>query len=119
MISPYCNGVFHHIEPNHRLRALSHVNRSLISHGYFALWENNPWNPATRWVMHRIPFDRDAQPISAPHARRMLDAAGFDVIRTDYLFLFPRVLAPLRRLEARLAAVPAGAQDLVLCRKRA
>ena len=50
--------------------------------------------------MHRIPFNRDAQPISAPHARRMLDAAGFNVIRTDYLFLFPRVLAPLRRLEA-------------------
>ena len=115
----YCNGVFHHIEPNHRLRALTYVNRSLISRGYFALWENNPWNPATRWVMHRIPFDRDAQPISAPHARRMLNAAGFDVIRTDYLFLFPRVLAPLRRLEARLAAVPAGAQYLVLCRKRA
>ena len=34
------------------------------------------------------------------------------------LFLFPRMLSVLRPLEARLARVPAGAQYMVLCRKR-
>ena len=114
----YCNGVFHHIEPAERLDALGYVHRSLSEGGYFGLWENNPWNPGTRLVMRRIPFDRDAKLLSPPHARRLLTRAGFDVLRTDFLFLFPRVLSALRPLEAGLARFPAGAQYMVLCRKR-
>jgi trans-aconitate methyltransferase len=115
----YCNGVFHHIEPALRARALVSIGRALSVGGYFAFWENNPWNPGTRLVMRRIPFDCDAKLLSAPRARRLLEGAGFDIISTDFLFLFPRALAALRPLETRLTRVPAGAQYLVLCRKRA
>lgn len=115
----YCNGVFHHIEPAFRDRALASISRALSVGGYFAFWENNPWNPGTRLVMRRIPFDRDAKMLSAPNARRLLEGAGFDIIGTDFLFLFPRALAVLRPLEPRLTQVPAGAQYMVLCRKRA
>jgi SAM-dependent methyltransferase len=115
----YCNGVFHHIDPADRGRALAYVNRALTDRGYFAFWENNPWNPGTRLVMRRISFDRDARMLSARHARRILDSAGFDIISTDFLFVFPRALSALRPLEARLTRWPAGAQYMVLCRKRA
>jgi SAM-dependent methyltransferase len=113
----YCNGVFHHIAPERRAAALRLIHRSLAPDGYFAFWENNPWNPGTRLVMSRIPFDRDARLVSASAARRLLSDAGFRPLRTDFLFLFPRVLSVLRPLEARLAALPAGAQYLVLCQK--
>jgi len=113
----YCNGVFHHIEPEHRLDALGYVYRSLSAGGVFALWENNPWNPGTRLVMRRIPFDRDAKLVSPPHARELVTRAGFTVLRTDFLFFFPRALAVLRPLEGKLASIPAGGQYMVLCRK--
>ena len=113
----YCNGVFHHVEPGERLDALAYVHRSLAEGGVFGFWENNPWNPGTRLVMRRIPFDRDAKLISPPRARQLLTRAGFDVLGTDFLFLFPRALAALRPLEARLARLPAGAQYMVLARK--
>jgi SAM-dependent methyltransferase len=113
----YCNGVFHHVEPGQRLDAVSYVHRSLSEGGYFGLWENNPWNPGTRLVMRRIPFDRDAKLLSPPRARELLTRAGFDVLRTDFLFLFPRMLSALRPLEASLARFPAGAQYMVLGRK--
>jgi trans-aconitate methyltransferase len=113
----YCNGVFHHIEPGQRLDVLACVHQSLSVGGYFALWENNPWNPGTRLVMRRIPFDRNAKLLSPPHARALVARAGFTVLRTDFLFFFPRVLSALRPLEARLAGVPAGAQYMILCRK--
>ena len=77
----------------------------------------NPWNPGTRLVMRRIPFDRDAKLLSPPHARELLTRAGFNVLRTDFLFLFPRVLSALRPPEGRLARFPVGAQYMVLCRK--
>jgi len=115
----YCNGVFHHIEPALRPHALAYISQSLKPNGYFAFWENNPWNPGTRMVMRRIPFDRDAKPLSAPSARRLLAANGFEIVRTDFLFVFPHALAMFRPLEARLTRLPAGAQYIVLCRKRA
>ena len=113
----YCNGVFHHVEPGQRLAAAGYVHRSLSTGGYFSFWENNPWNPGTRLVMRRIPFDRDAKLLSPRQARDLLTRAGFEVLRTDFLFLFPRALSALRPLEARLARIPAGAQYMVLCRK--
>lgn len=113
----FCNGVFHHIPLSDRAEALAFVSRALSPGGLFAFWENNPWNPATRFVMSRIPFDRDAITISPAEARRLLRNAGFQIVRSDYLFLFPRVLRWLRPLERLVVGVPLGAQYLVLARK--
>jgi SAM-dependent methyltransferase len=113
----YCNGVFHHIPPAERRDAVEYVRRALRPGGLLALWENNPWNLATRLVMRRIPFDRDAITLSAPEARRLLRDGGFEVLGTDFLFVFPRFLAPLRRVEPALAPLPLGAQYLVLAQK--
>jgi SAM-dependent methyltransferase len=113
----FCNGVFHHIPPSDRPASLRYVYRSLKAGGIFALWENNPWNPGTRYVMSRIPFDRDAVTLSAPHARRLLKSHGFEVLRTDFLFMFPRRLSWLRPLEPALSRLPLGAQYQVLARR--
>jgi SAM-dependent methyltransferase len=113
----YCNGVFHHVAPPKRAVALVHVRDALRPGGLFAMWENNPWNPGTRLVMRRIPFDRDAVTLSAPQTRRMLRASGFEIVRTDFLFVFPRALRALRTFERHLARAPLGAQYLVLARR--
>src|SRR5437868_6650765 len=64
----------------------------------WAFGENNSWNPETRYIMHRIPFDRDAIPLTPPDARQLLQVGGFEILRTDFLFLFPRMLKWLRGL---------------------
>lgn len=113
----YCNGVFHHIPPAERGAWALRVRDMLIPGGFFALWENNPWNPGTRMVMRRIPFDRDAVPLSAPAARRLLVGAGFEIAGTRFRFYFPRILSALRGLERLGERVPLGAQYCVLARK--
>jgi trans-aconitate methyltransferase len=110
----FSNGVFHHIPPPEREAAVDYVWRSLRPGGLFALWENNPWNPGTRYIMSRCPFDDDAITLSPPESRRLLSARGFSVVRCDFAFFFPRVLSALRFLEPRLARVPFGAQYMVL-----
>ncbi len=113
----YANGVFHHIPLSERAGAVSYIYRSLRPGGLFAFWENNPWNPGTRLVMSRISFDRDAITIAAPRARALLQSGGFEILRTDFLFIFPNVLRWLRWIEPFCAGIPAGAQYQVLCRK--
>jgi len=113
----FSNGVFHHIAPCERAHAVDYLYRSLRPGGLFALWENNPWNPGTRYVMSRIPFDRDAITLTAGEARAMLRAGGFEILRTDFLFIFPRALGMLRGLEKLITCLPLGGQYQILCRR--
>jgi SAM-dependent methyltransferase len=113
----FCNGVFHHIAPVERPAALNSVYHALRPRGIFAFWENNPWNPGTRYIMSRVSFDRDAITITPPEARALLKAAGFEVGRTTSRFYFPRALAALRVIETALTYLPLGGQYLVWCRK--
>jgi SAM-dependent methyltransferase len=113
----YTNGVFHHIPPAEREAAFAYVFRALRGAGWFAFWENNPWNPGTRYIMSRIAFDSDAITLSPIEARRRLRAAGFRIIETRSLFYFPRVLRSLRSCERMLSRLPLGGQYLVLAQK--
>lgn len=113
----FCNGVFHHIPAEQRAGAIEYIRNALRPGGWFAFWENNPLNPGTRLVMSRIPFDKDAVTLFPGEARKLLSQAAFRVDRTDFLFIFPRVLKMFRFFEPILSRVPLGAQYQVLCQK--
>ncbi len=113
----FCNGVFHHIPLVERAASALLVYEHVRPGGFFAFFENNPLNPGTRYVMSRIPFDRDAITLLPGQSRRLLSTAGFRVLRTDFLFYFPKLLAGLRPVERYLSSIPLGAQYLVLCQK--
>lgn len=68
--------------------------------------------------MSRIPFDRDAIMLTPRETRDLVRSNGFDVVETDFLFIFPHILRGLRGLEPFVARLPLGAQYQILCRKR-
>jgi SAM-dependent methyltransferase len=113
----YCNGVFHHILPEQRATAVAMVQKALRTGGFFSFWENNPWSLATRYVMSRCAFDRDAITLTPPEARKLLRHGGFEIVRTDFRFIFPRALRALRKIEDFVNRAPLGTQYQVLCRK--
>jgi trans-aconitate methyltransferase len=113
----YSNGTFHHIEPPDRRAVTEMIAGWLAPGGRFVLWENNPWNPGTRLVMRRIPFDRDAKTLSYRTASRLLRESGFHVSSVTSYFYFPSWLAALRRVEPLLARLPLGAQYCVVGEK--
>ena len=113
----FSNGVFHHIPVAERAAMAAYVFRSVRPDGVFALWENNPWNPATHLVMKRCPFDKNAIMLSPVEAAGLLRAAGFDIVSVRFAFVFPRALRWLRWIEPLVARLPAGAQFQVLGRR--
>jgi len=113
----YTSGVFHHIPEGHRRSAVDLIHSALRPGGYLAFWENNPWNPGTRYVMSRCEFDEDAVTLSPPTARKLLQTSGFEIIRTDFLFIFPKALSWLRGIEPFVSRLPLGGQYQILCRK--
>ena len=114
----YVNGVFHHIQPVDRKESLLAIRRALKRGGLFAFWENNPWNPGTRYVMSKCEFDKDAITISPREARRILSQAGFEILRVNSIFYFPHQLRILRPAERWLFSedIPLGGQYQMLCR---
>jgi trans-aconitate methyltransferase len=112
----FTNGVFHHIPIEERDTSLAFVYDSLRPGGFFALWENNPWNPIVLYSMKTTELDKNAIPISPPRARQ-LARNKFTVVRTDHLFFFPAYLRILQRLEKSMMKVPCGAQYHVLLQK--
>jgi SAM-dependent methyltransferase len=110
----FCNGVFHHIPKHERPAAIETIRAVLRTGGCFALWENNPWNPGTRLVMSRIPFDRDADPMNPLESKRMLVAGKFQIARIDFAFYFPKILKLFRCFEPMLFKIPLGAQFQML-----
>ena len=110
----FCNGVFHHIAPDERQASLQYIFQSLRPGGIFALFENNPWNPATRYVMSRCAFDHDAITLSPFEARSRMKNSGFRILTTRHLFMFPAFLKHLRFLESPLSPLPVGTQYVVV-----
>jgi hypothetical protein len=67
--------------------------------------------------MSRCAFDRDAIMLTPPEARALLRDGGFEILRTDFRFIFPRALHALRKIEDVVYRLPFGTQYQILCRK--
>lgn len=105
--------VFHHIPKEQREIALSQCQRALVPGGQMFLFEHNPYNPATRWIFERCPFDKDAEMFNLRPAISLASKAGFLSEQRGYTLFFPRPLAFLRCLEPWLSRFLLGAQYYV------
>ncbi len=107
--------VLHHVPPGAPRHALvGEMARLARPGGLVAIWEHNPWNPLTRRVVARCPFDRDATLLPLAETRRLLRRAGLSRIESRYALFFPWRGRGWRRAERLLAQVPLGAQFVAL-----
>lgn len=110
----FVNGVFHHIAPKDHLQNLHRLHKFLKKGAALFIFENNPFNPGTRWVMKRIPFDRDAIAVNPYRFAKQLQSLGYYNISIQFYFIFPKFLDFLRFLEQFLRNFPLGAQYCVI-----
>lgn len=104
------SNVMHHIPLAARASTVSDLAARLASGGRLLVFEHNPLNPLTRWVVAHCEFDGDAQLLWPGEVAGYFLDAKLVAPRRDYLVFFPKALALLRRYERSLAWCPAGAQ---------
>ncbi len=102
--------IFHHAHGHEHEELLSEFRRVLVPGGIVVVIEHNPWNPLTRYVVHRCPVDADATLISSLYIRKRIQNLGFTSIQSCYLVFFPRWMPGLRILERWLSWCPLGGQ---------
>jgi SAM-dependent methyltransferase len=108
--------VFHHIEAAEHLSIFRQLRGLLAADGAMIVFEHNPVNPVTRYIVATCPFDENAVLIPARDFVRRQRDAGFGSIEVAYTGFFPGGLRGLRPLEPFLRSVPLGAQYYTFAR---
>lgn len=102
--------VLHHVPRQARTGLIRDLVTRLGRGGKLVVFEHNPLNPATRWVVAHCAFDGDAVLLWPSETRSLLVQAGLCEVGTDAIGFFPPALAKLQGLEKHLRNLPVGAQ---------
>lgn len=102
--------VFHHIDEGEHIEIISQLKDLLSDDGRLVIFEHNPINPVTRYIVATCEFDENAVLIGAPEFKSRQQAAGFREIDVSYVGFFPASLRFLRFLDPSLSKIPLGAQ---------
>jgi SAM-dependent methyltransferase len=107
------SAVLHHVPPPDRPEIYADLVRLLTPGGRLVVFEHNPFNPVTTFVVKRTPIDRDAILLRPSEVRSALAAAGLSQLVTRYLMFFPPRFRFLRSVEDVLGWMPLGGQYAV------
>ena len=79
--------VFHHIPPEEWESSMKSLSESLSPGGMVVIFEHNPRNPLTNWVVSRTPIDQNAVLLDMKEVWRLMSLAGLEVTqKTSFLF---------------------------------
>jgi SAM-dependent methyltransferase len=106
--------VFHHIDEAQHEALFANFATLLKPGGVLCVFEHNPINPVTRYIVATCPFDENAVLIPAGEFARRQRQAGFARVKVTYTGFFPGPLKALRPLEPLMAKLPLGAQYYTL-----
>jgi SAM-dependent methyltransferase len=112
LITAVC--VFHHIEPFRWLETARAIFGALKKGGLFLLFEHNPLNPITRWMVTRTEVDKNAVLLQSSTSKGLMKKAGFSNVSAEYFLFFPPRLKLLSGCESVFRRVPLGGQYMMV-----
>jgi ubiquinone/menaquinone biosynthesis C-methylase UbiE len=102
--------VMHHVPPLQWRGFVAEMFRVTKSSGLALVFEHNPYNPATQYIVKSCEIDKDAVLLRPGKLRAMFADAGFDKVHTKTIISVPPVGPFLTRLDSVLGYLPFGAQ---------
>ncbi|MDR0993539.1 MAG: methyltransferase domain-containing protein [Verrucomicrobiota bacterium] len=112
--------VMHHVPPKSQEALLRECRRVLKPSGALYVFEHNPLNPLTQYIVKRCPFDKDAILLRSGEAVGLLRRTGFEVVTRRFINFFPNWFFPrkLMTMEKWFGCLPLGAQYYIRAERR-
>jgi SAM-dependent methyltransferase len=108
------SAVLHHVPLSQRSGVYAELHRVLRPGGNLVVFEHNPWNPVTRYVVTHTPIDREAILLPPAEVVAALSSAGWHNIRSSHLMFLPPRAGPLATAVERVFRwLPLGGQYAV------
>ncbi|MCS6762549.1 MAG: methyltransferase domain-containing protein [Candidatus Devosia symbiotica] len=110
--------VMHHVPPEQWLSFVAEMHRVLKSGGISMVFEHNPYNPATQYIVRSCVIDKDAVLLKPYVMRRLFKNAGFNDVLTRTMFTVPPKGPFLSVVDAVFGYLPIGAQYYLKATKK-
>jgi ubiquinone/menaquinone biosynthesis C-methylase UbiE len=104
--------VLHHVAFNKHADIFNEIFRVLKKNGKILIYEHNPLNPLTQYLVKTCIFDKDAKLLSHFYTLSMLKKHHLFIEKMQFIVFFPRkgILSKLIFLEKYLQWLPIGGQ---------
>lgn len=102
--------VMHHVPPAQWEGFIAEIARVTRPDGLAIVFEHNPYNPATQYIVRSCEIDNDAVLLRPVTLRRLFDNRHFKTIVTRSILTVPPKGALLERVDRALGWLPFGAQ---------
>lgn len=114
--SAFAIAVMHHVPPAQWKEFLSEMKRVVRPGGIVVIFEHNPFNPLTRWIVNTCPIDENAVLLSRRKLHGLVADTGFDNIDGQYILFLPLDGKAFRAFDRMMGWCPLGAQYFVQAR---
>ena len=108
-------GVLHHVDFGLHEKIVQGISRVLKNGGRLYLFEHNPLNPLTRYLVNTCVFDKDAKLLGNSYAKHIVKQSSLKIDSNKFIIFFPRkgLLSKLVFLEKYLQWLPLGGQYFI------
>ncbi|MGQ9848328.1 MAG: class I SAM-dependent methyltransferase [Bacteroidales bacterium] len=110
-------GVYHHLTPVNRITVTNTIYSLLKNNGILTVFEHNPYNPITRYLVNTCEFDTDAILLTKNALIKLFITNSFKYVKSGYCLFLPPVLKSLNFIDKYISSIPLGGQYYVICIK--
>jgi SAM-dependent methyltransferase len=112
----YAIAVMHHVPPPQWPAFLTEMRRVVRPGGLVAIFEHNPINPLTQWIVRTCPIDENAVLLGSRRLSKLVSQARFAEVESRYILFTPLDGPRYRAFDRLIGWLPLGAQYYISAR---